>query len=175
MDADELARRARDLVVEEAVAERRRRAGRRAAADELADLATVLAAAAERRAEIALTLLGGQRLVVIPATVGVDVVAGARPGTPTEVVPLAAVAVADVPAGLRTDPDTEPDGPTLADLLHAVVDERPPVAIWTVDGTGPVSGDLVACGEDVLFLAGDGRPMRRLVRLDAVARLRLAP
>lgn len=174
MDPDELARRARDLLVDDAATRRARRASRRAAADELASLAGLLLGAARRRDEIALTLLGGQPVRLVPALVGPDVVAGARPGTPTEVVALAAIATLELRRDVELDPDAEVGGPSLHDVLCGIVDERPPVAVWTVDGQGPHAGDLLSCGVDVIVL-GTAKGARRAIPLAAVGHLRLAP
>ncbi|MEM9038109.1 MAG: hypothetical protein AAGD18_26205 [Actinomycetota bacterium] len=174
MEGDELSRRARDLVVDDAAAERARRGRRRAIADEVAGPVDVLVAAAERRLPVTVTLLGGQRLSFVPTAVGTDVAAGSLAGGPTDLVRVAAIAVLEAPADLRVDPDVDPPGPLLDDLLASIVDERPPVAIWTVDGAGPVTGDLVAAG-DALVLADGPTGPRRHIPLAAVARLRLAP
>ncbi|MEO1064619.1 MAG: hypothetical protein AAFZ07_24630 [Actinomycetota bacterium] len=174
MDPDELARRARDLVVDDAAAQRSRRSARRAAADELASLAALVLAAARRRREVGLTLLGGQQLRLVPSLVGADVVAGARPGAPTEIVALAAVAAIDLDPDLGPDPDADPTEPSLHDVLTSIVDERPPVAVWTRDGLGPHAGDLAAVGLDAVVIA-PGNGSRRAIPLSAIARLRLAP
>lgn len=162
-------------MVDAAAAERARSGRRRAIADEVAGPVTVLVAAAERRLEVGLTLLGGQRLTLVPGAVGADVVTGAPAGGPTDVVPLAAVATVELPAGLRVDPEADPPAALLGELLAAVADERPPVAIWTVDGAGPITGDLLAVGEAALVLGDGAVGRRRLVPLVAIARLRLAP
>ncbi len=174
MDPDELARRARDLVVDDAVARRARHAARRAATDELTSLVGLLLGAARHGTEIGLTLLGEQQVRLVPALVGPDVVAGARSGAPTEIVAMRAVAAVELGAPASSDPDSEPDGPPLHDVLTAVVDERPPVAAWTLDGRGPHAGDLLACGLDVVVL-GTGAGTRRAIPLASIARIRIAP
>ncbi|MEM9712562.1 MAG: hypothetical protein AAGA17_10140 [Actinomycetota bacterium] len=174
MDPDELARRARELLVDDAASRRARQASHRAVADDLTTTAALLLAAARRRHEVGLTLLGGGQVRLVPRLVGPDVLAGARPGSPTDVVALGALASVELPTGAETDLEADVTGPTLRDVIDAVLDERPPVAAWTIDGGGPHSGELVGCGQDVIVVR-TANGSRRALPLASLGRLRLAP
>lgn len=121
-----------------------------------------------------MTLLADHHVRMVPTLVGPDVVAGARVGAPTEIVAMRAIAAVELATPTGADPDGEPDGPPLHDVLTAIVDERPPVAVWTVDGQGPHAGDLLACGFDVILL-GTGAGGRRAIPLTSIGRIRIAP
>ncbi len=158
--------------VDLAGAERRRERWLRQRAEDEATLHGALVDAVERGVPIRLRLrpTGWERLTVRGVAAGFCIVDTATgPG----VVAVAAIGALDLgglgpPAGDRSDDGGLVDL-ALGEALALLLDERPEVAVWTLDAADPVRGELVAVGSDVLTVRAPERTL--VVPLAALARL----